>query len=138
MNLTPMLSELSGQVDGRLLMTHLAEFARWTKHAGTPTELASLNYVRTTFESYGYKTELILHDAYISLPGAAHIEVAGERFVCITQSFSRSSPPGGLRGTTIAAGWPEPGWKRRLICSHSPRSASPCVTITARRSFSLH
>jgi N-acetylated-alpha-linked acidic dipeptidase len=104
MNLTPMLSELSSQVDGRRLMAHLTEFARWTKHAGTPTELASLDYVRATLDSYGYKTELILHDAYISLPGSAHIEVASERFACITQSFSRSSPPGGLRGATIAAG----------------------------------
>jgi N-acetylated-alpha-linked acidic dipeptidase len=104
MNLAPMLSELSNQVDGRRLMAHLTEFARWTKHAGTKTELASLDYVKATLDSNGYATELILHDAYISLPGAAHIEVAGERFACITQSFSRSSPPDGLRGTAIAAG----------------------------------
>jgi len=96
MNLTPMLSELSSQVDGRRLMTHLTEFARWTKHAGTPTELASLDYVKATFDSYGYKTELILHDAYISLPGRARVEVeiGGEGPDCITHSFSRPSAPG--------------------------------------------
>ena len=109
MNIAPMLSDLSGQVDGKRLMAHLAQFARWTKHAGTPTELASLDYIKTTLDSYGYKTELILHDAYISLPGSAHIEVAGERFACITQSFSRSSPPGGARGAAVSVGAGGPG-----------------------------
>ena len=85
-------------------MRHVAEFARWTKHAGTPEELESLKFVRAEFDSYGFDTELILHDAYISLPGAASVQWGNRALNCITHSFSRSSPPGGTRGELVDIG----------------------------------
>jgi hypothetical protein len=84
-------------VDGAILMGHMREVARWTKLAGTETELKSLEYFEKTLKAYGYRTELILHDAYISLPGKSKIEVDGETVTSITHSFSRPSPAGGLR-----------------------------------------
>ncbi|CAH1654237.1 MULTISPECIES: M28 family peptidase [unclassified Chelatococcus] len=98
------LHALAARVEGPRLMKHLAAFARWTKHAGTQGELDSLAYVRAELDGYGYATELILHDAYISLPGEASVSIAGETLPAITQSFSRSSPTGGLEGEVIPIG----------------------------------
>ena len=95
---------LAARVEGPRLMKHLAAFAGWTKHAGTPGELDSLAYVRAALDGYGYATELILHDAYISLPGEASVTVAGETLRAITQSFSRSAPEGGLSGEVVPVG----------------------------------
>jgi len=74
-----------------------AELARHHKHAGAPSELESLRYLERELAAAGYATELILHDAYISLPGAAVVEAGGERIRAITHSFSR--PTDGLEGT---------------------------------------
>ena len=71
------------------LLAHVAEFARRRKHAGTPEELESLRYVERELGSYGYATELLLHDAYISLPGRVRFEALGSEHRCITHSFSR-------------------------------------------------
>lgn len=80
-------------------MAAVTELARRPKHAGTPEELESLRWIEQELRSYGYETELLLHDAYISLPGAARVEVDGEPVPCITHSFSRPTPPEGLEGT---------------------------------------
>lgn len=98
------LHALATRVEGPRLMQHLAAFARWTKHAGTPSELESLDYIRTELDSYGYATELILHDAYISLPGKASLQVGGEALPAITQSFSRASGGEGLAGVVVPIG----------------------------------
>jgi N-acetylated-alpha-linked acidic dipeptidase len=98
------ISRLCTAVDPATMMRHLEEFSRRMKLSGTPQELESFRYLKATLDSYGYQTELILHDAYISLPGRARIEVETETPDCITHSFSRPSPPGGLRGTVVYAG----------------------------------
>ena len=98
------ISRLCAAVDPTLMMRHLEEFARRIKLSGTPDELQSFRYLKATLDGYGYRTELILHDAYISLPGPARIQVEAETPDCITHSFSRPSPPGGLRGTVVYAG----------------------------------
>ncbi|OJY36968.1 MAG: hypothetical protein BGP06_14715 [Rhizobiales bacterium 65-9] len=86
------------------MMRHLDVFDRWTKHAGTPEELESLKYIEAEMKSYGFKTDLILHDAYISLPGVASVTVNGEQFACIAHSFSRSSPKSGLTAQIVYVG----------------------------------
>lgn len=91
-------------VDGSHLMAHCAEFARYVKLSGTPEELASLRYVRDQLDSFGFRTSLLTHPAYISLPGPARVAVDGADLVAITHSFSRPSPPGGLGGTLIYLG----------------------------------
>jgi hypothetical protein len=80
------------------LTATVSRLAEWTKHAGTPEELASLRFVEQELAAYGYATELLLHDAYVSLPGPARIELDGEVLPCITHSFSRATPPEGLAG----------------------------------------
>ena len=62
---------LCNAVDRSVLMGHMRELARWVKLSGTPDELTSLHYVQARLDDFGYRTELLLHDAYISLPGAA-------------------------------------------------------------------
>ena len=98
------ISRLCAAVDPAIMMQHLEQFARRIKLSGTAPELESFRYLQTTLDSYGYHTELILHDAYISLPGRARIEIDTALPDCITHSFSRPSPPGGLRGTVVYAG----------------------------------
>jgi hypothetical protein len=95
---------LCNAVDSSVLMGHMRELARWVKLSGTPDELASLRYFRARMDDYGYRTELLLHDAYISLPGRARVDVDNQALTSITHSFSRTSPPGGVTGRLVYIG----------------------------------
>ncbi|MGO4566887.1 M28 family peptidase [Rhizobium sp. 2YAF20] len=86
------------------LMAHIREFARRVKLSGTPEELESFQYLRSEMKSYGYRTELVSHDAFISLPGRAKVEVNGVSLRCITHSMSASSPTGGLMAALVHVG----------------------------------
>ncbi len=97
-------ASLCNAVSGPGMMAHLREFARWVKLSGTPDELQSLRYVRATLDGYGYRTNLVLHDAYISLPGASHVEVDGRALTSITHSHSQSSPAAGVTGKLVDVG----------------------------------
>lgn len=99
-----MIETLCGAVSATAMMEHLEVFARRVKLSGTPEELESFRYLQSRLDTYGLKTHLILHDAYISLPGDAYIEVDGSRLQCITQSFSRPSPAGGVHAPIVYAG----------------------------------
>ena len=70
----PRLDSLCAAVSGSVMQGHLTEFAHWVKLSGTADELRSLDHVRARMAEYGYRTELIMHDAYISLPGKARVE----------------------------------------------------------------
>ncbi len=85
-------------------MQHLEVFARRVKLSGTPEELESFRYLEATLGEYGYATALHLHDAYISLPGRAALQVDGQNHACITHSFSRPSPQGGSVGEIVDVG----------------------------------
>jgi hypothetical protein len=102
--IAPGLSDLVAQLDGPRMWRHLEAFDRWTKYSGSPEERESLKYVETGMKACGFATSLILHDAYISLPGAAAVRVANEEFTCITHSFSRSSPKTGLNAKLVYVG----------------------------------
>lgn len=94
----------SSPVDAARLWAHVEEFSRRTKHAGTPEELESLRYVEREIASYGYRTDIVMHDAYISLPGHARVEALGKTMRCNTHSFSLASPPGGLEAEVVYVG----------------------------------
>lgn len=98
------LSALAAQTSGPLLMDHCRAFARWVKLSGTKDEAESLRYVQARLDEYGYRTQIILHDAYISLPGKARVEVDGAALTAITHSMGRSSPAGGLAAELIYVG----------------------------------
>lgn len=99
-----MISKLCEAVSAQAMMEHLEEFARRVKLSGTKEELESFQYLKRKLDDYGLKTNLILHDAYISLPGVAKLEVDSGAVHCITQSFSCASPAGGLRAAIVYAG----------------------------------
>jgi Peptidase family M28/PA domain len=102
------INSLCSVVDAGTMMRHLEEFAKRVKLSGTPEELESFRYLQATLDGYGYKTDLILHDAYISLPGKGSIKIESETPDCITHSFSRPSPAKGLTGTLVYAGNGQP------------------------------
>jgi Iap family predicted aminopeptidase len=91
-------------VDGTVLMGHMQELARWIKLSGTSDERQSLRYFQAKLDEYGYRTQLIMHDAYISLPGKARVDVDNQTLTSITHSFSRSSPVNGVTGRLVYLG----------------------------------
>lgn len=69
--------------------------------SGSKEELRSARYVEGLLREAGLETELLFHDAYISLPGPAELVVDQDRFPCITHSFSAPSGPGGISGDLV-------------------------------------
>jgi hypothetical protein len=88
-------------VSGKELMRHCREFAKRVKLSGTPEELESFRYLKRCLDRYGYRTKLISHDAYISLPGQSKVEANGGVINSITHSFSLNSPKGGLKSDLV-------------------------------------
>jgi hypothetical protein len=94
----------SAGASGPEMMANLREIARWVKLSGTAEEREALGFIERRMRDYGYRTQVLLHDAYISLPGKAAVLVDGRPIAAITQSFSRPSPSGGLSGVPVFLG----------------------------------
>lgn len=92
------LQALCESVDGAAMMRQLATLAQWVKLSGTEEEAVSLRYIQTRLDELGFRTRILLHDAYISLPGASTVTVDNATVPSITHSFSRGSGEGGLTG----------------------------------------
>ena len=88
---------------GRLL-AHLEEFGKRVKLSGTPEELESFHYLQARMAAAGYRTSLLSHDAYISLPGRSEVRVDEMRLASITHSHSRPTPAGGLAAPLVHVG----------------------------------
>ena len=140
---------LCESVDGSILMGHMQELARWVKLSGTPDELQSLRYFQAKLDEYGYRTNLIMHDAYISLPGKARVDVdnqalndarneaeeageAGERIDGIDPAIEKAKKPilGRVRSSIASKNYLSDGprferylhlWRRCIAC---PRGRS--------------
>jgi hypothetical protein len=96
--------ELCDEVSRERLVAVTARLAGWVRHSGTPGELEAAGYLREMLDEWGLRTELLLHDAYISLPGPAHLEtVDGVQLPCITHSFAAPTPPEGLEAEVVDA-----------------------------------
>lgn len=89
---------------GPEMMANLREIARWVKLSGTAEEREALSFLERRMQDYGYRTQVLLHDAFISLPGKASVVVDGVAVNAITQSFARPSPAGGLAGVPVYVG----------------------------------
>ncbi|CDZ28627.1 M28 family peptidase [Neorhizobium galegae] len=98
------MSEAPLRPDRLILMDHIREFARRVKLSGTAEELESFRYLERQMASYGYRTQLLFHDAYISLPGKAAVEVGGAAIGCITHSMSVSTPAEGVSAEIVHVG----------------------------------
>ncbi len=83
------------------MMDDLGEFARRVKLSGTAEELESFHFIRARLDEAGFRTSLIAHQAYISLPGKAALDIGNDQIPCITHSFSRPSAPGGTRAELV-------------------------------------
>ena len=101
---TKFLNNLVSEISTDQMMEHLQEFSRWKKLAGTTEEAQSLNYIRGVLNSYGLKTTLLYHDAFISLPEAAHLDFNGKRFKAITHSMALPTSEAGLTRKIIDLG----------------------------------
>ena len=88
-------------VDGTALMASCATFAERVKLSGTPEELESMRTIQAKLDGFGYRTTLLSHDAYISLPGPARVTVDGAAKEAITHSFGR---PGRASGPVAYVG----------------------------------
>jgi N-acetylated-alpha-linked acidic dipeptidase len=95
------MSDAPLQPDRQILMGHIREFGKRVKLSGTAEELESFKYLERQIASYGYRTKLLLHDAYISLPGSAAVEIGGNAVRCITHSMSVSTPGEGISAEVI-------------------------------------
>lgn len=98
-----LLDRLCAEVDDAEMARHIDVFAQRMKYSGTPEELESFRYVQAQLEGYGYRTQLLSHDAYISLPGRARVVAGGAEPRCITHSFSRPAPQG-VNGELVYVG----------------------------------
>lgn len=124
-------------VSGAALMESCAGFARRMKLSGTEDELASLREVQAKLDGFGFRTALMQHDAYISLPLEAAVWVDGVALAAITHSFSRPSPAGGLTAPVVDIG----GGSAAEVAGRDLRGAivlvsgiaSPAVADLARR-----
>lgn len=95
---------LAAATSGPLLMDHCRAFARWIKLSGTAEEAESLRHIQARLDEYGYRTRVIRHDAYISLPGPARVEADGITLTAITHSMARASPEAGLTAPLVYVG----------------------------------
>ncbi len=98
------MAEAGLKPDRARLMAHIGEFARRVKLSGTAEELESFRYLQAEMDGFGYRTELLTHDAFISLPGVATVEIDGENLRCITHSMSVSTSAAGVTGHLIHVG----------------------------------
>lgn len=96
--------ELCDQVSADGMMNILSNLQKWEKFSGSADELASLRYVQSVIAPLGYRTEILMHDAYISLPISGRVEVGGKVLDAITHSYSVSSGPQGLKGALVDVG----------------------------------
>ncbi|POR52681.1 M28 family peptidase [Bosea psychrotolerans] len=95
---------LVDKVSAAGMMTGLKALAQWSKVAGTAGEASSFAWLEERLDQLGLKTELMAHDAYISIPGPARLVVGGRSVTAITHSMSLSSPAGGLTGALVDLG----------------------------------
>ncbi|HLJ59900.1 MAG TPA: M28 family peptidase [bacterium] len=89
------------------LTTFNRTIAQWTRLSGTSDERAAAEYVARQLKAFGYATQLVVHDAYISLPGAATLRVTSPEaraLSVITHSMGMPTPRGGLTAELVYAG----------------------------------
>ncbi len=89
------------------LTTFNRTIAQWTRLSGTPDERAAAEYVAKQLKKFGFATQILLHDAYISLPGKAELRITSPEtrtLAAITHSMGVSTGAGGVGGALVFAG----------------------------------
>ena len=90
---------------------HLTEFnrtiAQWTRLSGSHHEREAAAYVEERLRSFGYAARTVVHDAYISLPGAASLRITrpeARDLACITHSMGVPSGGRAVSAEVVYAG----------------------------------
>ncbi len=99
-------------VSAARLLEYTRGVARWVRMSGSADEARAFDYIEETLRGLGLDIRRYQHDALISWPGAASLEVAGtpaQQVECITHSFAAASPPGGLTAEVVDVGAGEYG-----------------------------
>jgi len=98
---------LKDAVSASKLMTYTREVSRWVRLSGSDEEAHAFDYLETTLKGFGLAVNRYEHDALVSWPGTASLEILGgspEQKECITHAFAASTPPGGLEAEVVDAG----------------------------------
>jgi len=89
------------------LTTFNRTIARWTRLSGSAGERSAAEYVATQLLRCGFETQILMHDAFISLPGRAELRITSPEtrvLAAITHSMGISTEPAGLAGELAFAG----------------------------------
>ncbi|HLW60054.1 MAG TPA: M28 family peptidase [bacterium] len=89
------------------LMRYTSDLSRWVRLSGSEEEGYAFDYLEAILKGFGLTVQRDRHDALISWPGEAALEVtapARNTIRCITHSFAASTPPGGLDTEVVAVG----------------------------------
>lgn len=89
---------LHSSVQPDALRSHLEWFAGVRRDTAGPGEDAAAAYIAQQLEASGVPVTMHEFDAFLSYPGAASLRAQGREFDCVTHSFTRPTPAGGLRG----------------------------------------
>jgi len=68
---------LKDAVSASKLMTYTREVSRWVRLSGSDEEARAFEYLETTLKSFGLAVRRFDHDALVSWPGTASLEIAG-------------------------------------------------------------
>ncbi|MFF2481679.1 M28 family peptidase [Paenibacillus sp. NPDC058071] len=82
------VEQIIEQADAAELWRHAAELAQYVRTSGSEEELRAFQYVKEQLESFGLKTRLSFHKAWISIPGKAELIVGGRAYPVITHAMS--------------------------------------------------
>jgi Peptidase family M28 len=100
-------SSVDAAVSESNLMEYTRHIARWTRLSGSAEERSAAAYAEERLRAAGYRTRILVHDAYISLPGPSTLQVthpAPREVFCITHSMARSTGPDGVAGDLVDVG----------------------------------
>jgi hypothetical protein len=94
-------------VSPQRLKTYNAAIAQWTRLSGTAEERRAAEYAEAQLRGFGLATSVLMHEAYISLPGPASLRVSRphlQEIVCITHSMGIPTPASGVAAELVYAG----------------------------------
>ncbi len=105
--LTSDQQDLLNSVSADRLMQDVEQIASWVRLSGTAEEREAFEYLEQQLREAGLQTQLLEHEALISLPEEASLIVEGadsQALDCITHSFAASTPDEGTAAPAVYAG----------------------------------
>lgn len=83
------------------LMKTVRQISSWERLSGSEDEYEAFEYLEGILSKLGYKTELVKHDAFISLPVYSKLLVNGEEIYSQTHSMALSTDETGIEGKIV-------------------------------------